>query len=112
MFNKYPAKILPGDVGTLSIGACIASALIIGNFETAGVVVMIPYFLDFVIKIKNGFPKELDFIKIKEGKLYSKKVVGLPSLIMSLTKCISETRLVMYLVSIQFVFGVLAILLF
>jgi len=34
-YNWYPAKILVGDVGTLSIGAVIACAVIIGNYETA-----------------------------------------------------------------------------
>jgi UDP-N-acetylglucosamine--dolichyl-phosphate N-acetylglucosaminephosphotransferase len=35
-YNWYPAKILVGDVGTLSIGAIIAAAVIMGNFEIAG----------------------------------------------------------------------------
>ncbi|MBS3766419.1 hypothetical protein KGY71_07865, partial [Candidatus Bipolaricaulota bacterium] len=37
-FNWFPARILIGDVGTFSIGALIASAVIIGNYEFAGVV--------------------------------------------------------------------------
>jgi UDP-N-acetylglucosamine--dolichyl-phosphate N-acetylglucosaminephosphotransferase len=36
-YNWCPAKILIGDVGTLSIGAIIACAVIIGNFEAGGV---------------------------------------------------------------------------
>jgi UDP-N-acetylglucosamine--dolichyl-phosphate N-acetylglucosaminephosphotransferase len=110
LFNKYPARVLPGDVGTLSIGACIASAVIIGNFETAGVVVMIPYLADFVIKVKNGFPKEIEVTELKGGKLTASKVVGLPSLIMRLTNGISETRLVMLLVAVQTLFGLMAVL--
>jgi len=46
-YNWYPAKILVGDVGTLTIGAVIASAVIVGNYETAGVILMIPYVVDF-----------------------------------------------------------------
>jgi len=110
LFNKYPARALPGDVGTLSIGACIASAIIIGNFETAGVVVMIPYLADFVIKAKNGFPKEIEITSLKGGKLISSKIVGLPSLIMHLTHGIRETHLVMLLVAIEAVFGLMAVL--
>jgi UDP-N-acetylglucosamine--dolichyl-phosphate N-acetylglucosaminephosphotransferase len=110
LFNRYPAKILPGDVGTLSIGACIVTAVIIGNFETAGLVVMIPYIADFVIKVKNHFPKEIEYTKLRNGKLYAKKVVGLPSLVMDMANGITETRLVLYLVSLQVIFGLLAIL--
>jgi len=55
-YNWYPARILIGDVGTLSIGAIIASAVIIGDFEAAGAIIIIPYFLDFLIKAANRFP--------------------------------------------------------
>ncbi len=110
-FNRYPAKIFTGDVGTLSIGACIASSVIIGNFETAGIIIMSPYILDFIIKAKNGFPKELDVTRLEGGKLKCSKVVGLPSLIMRLTGGISEVRLVMALVSLEAVLGILTILL-
>ena len=54
-YNWYPAKILVGDVGTLTIGAIIASAVIIGNYEAAGVILMIPYMVDFLIKARIIF---------------------------------------------------------
>lgn len=57
-FNWYPVRVLVGDVGTLSIGAVIATAVIVGNFETAGIIVIIPYFLDFLIKAANRFPSK------------------------------------------------------
>ena len=58
-YNWYPAKILIGDVGTLSIGAILASVVIIGNFETAGVILIIPYFIDFLLKQCTDFLVEL-----------------------------------------------------
>jgi UDP-N-acetylglucosamine--dolichyl-phosphate N-acetylglucosaminephosphotransferase len=108
MFNRYPARILPGDAGTLSIGACIASALIIGNFESAGIV-MLPYLADFFIKAKNRFPKELDYVKLKNGRLVARKAVGLPSLILRM-RSMAETQLVMLLVGIQAFAGAIAVL--
>jgi len=42
-------------VGTLTIGAIIASAVIIGNYEAAGVILMIPYMVDFLIKARIIF---------------------------------------------------------
>lgn len=111
-FNKYPAKVFMGDVGTLSIGACIVSSVIIGNFEMAGVVVMMPYLFDFIIKIKNRFPREIDYTQFQNGKLYSSRVVGLPSLIMRLSGGITETRLVAYVICLELACGSAALLAF
>lgn len=41
-FNWFPAKIFPGDVGTLSIGALLAAAAIVGNMEKYAVVFVLP----------------------------------------------------------------------
>ena len=35
LYNKYPAKIFPGDVGTLSIGVMIACIALFGSLEVA-----------------------------------------------------------------------------
>jgi UDP-N-acetylglucosamine--dolichyl-phosphate N-acetylglucosaminephosphotransferase len=109
-YNWYPAKILVGDVGTLSIGAVIACAVIVGNYETAGVIIIIPYVVDFIIKAKNQFP--YSFGEYKDGKLYcpDSGPVGLCQLIMKLCGGISERNLVLVLMGIEVVFGVVAIL--
>jgi len=109
-YNWYPAKILVGDVGTLSIGAVIASAVIIGNYETAGAIIIIPYVIDFLIKAKNRFP--YSFGIYRNGKLYcpDSGPVGLCQLIMKICGGISERNLVLVLMGIEAVFGVVAIL--
>ncbi|MBA7514958.1 putative undecaprenyl-phosphate N-acetylglucosaminyl 1-phosphate transferase [subsurface metagenome] len=111
-YNWYPAKVLVGDVGTLTIGAVVASAVIVGNYETAGVILMIPYVVDFLIKAKNGFP--YSFGIYREGKLYcpDEGAVGLAQLIMKMCGGISERNLVLVLMGIEAVFGVIAILLY
>ena len=111
-YNWYPAKILVGDVGTLSIGAVIASAVIIGNYETAGAIIIIPYVIDFLIKAKNRFP--YSFGIYREGKLYCPDdgPVGLGQLIMKVCGGISERNLVLVLMGIEAIFGVIAILLY
>jgi len=113
-YNWYPAKILVGDVGTLSIGAVIASAVIIGNFEAAGVILMIPYMVDFLIKAKSHFPDKNWWGIYKEGKLYcpDSGPVGLCQLIMKVCGGISERNLVLVLMGIEAVFGVIAILIY
>lgn len=109
-YNWYPAKILVGDVGTLSIGAVIACAVIVGNYETAGGIIIIPYLIDFLIKAKNRFP--YSFGIYRKGKLYCPDdgPVGLGQLIMKLCGGISERNLVLVLMGVEAVFGVIAIL--
>jgi len=111
-YNWYPAKVLVGDVGTLSIGAIIAAAVIMGNFEIAGVILLIPYIIDFLIKAKNHFP--YSFGEYKDGKLYCPEggPVGLGQLIMKMCGGISERNLVLMLMGIETIFGVVAILLY
>lgn len=46
-YNRYPAKIFPGDTGTLTIGAIIASACIIGRMEWIGVTTFIPQIVNY-----------------------------------------------------------------
>ena len=111
-YNWYPAKIFIGDVGTLSIGAVIACAVIVGNYETAGAIIIIPYVVDFLIKAKNRFP--YSFGIYRDGKLYCPdgKAVGLAQLIMKACGGISERNLVLVLMGIEAAFGVIAILLY
>jgi len=47
-FNKYPAKVFPGDVGTLSLGATIACIALLGSLEVA-------MFCAILVHIFNGF---------------------------------------------------------
>ena len=113
-YNWYPAKILIGDVGTLSLGAVIAAAVIIGNFEAAGIIVFIPYILDFVIKAINHFPSESWWGIYHKGKLYcpDSGPVGLCQWIMKIKRGISEKKLALVLMGVEAVFGILAILVY
>lgn len=113
-YNWYPAKILIGDVGTLSIGAIVATAAIIGNFEMAGIIIIIPYVVDFIIKAKNHFPSEGWWGIYRSGKLYcpDSGPVGLCQLIMKVCGGISERNLVLVLMGVETIFGVVAILVY
>lgn len=45
-YNGYPALTFVGDVGTLSMGAVIGAAVIIGGLEFAGITAMLPAFYE------------------------------------------------------------------
>jgi len=65
IFNKYPAKVFPGDVLTYSVGALIATIAILGNIEKIAVFFFIPYILETGLKIRGNLKKE-SFAKVKE----------------------------------------------
>jgi UDP-N-acetylglucosamine--dolichyl-phosphate N-acetylglucosaminephosphotransferase len=79
-FNRYPARIFPGDVGTLSFGALLAAGIIIGRIEFIGVIVMFPHILNASMSLlsvgrffeEKQFRKEkLSALKIeKDGKIW------------------------------------------
>jgi len=48
-FNRYPAKVLPGDVGRLPLGAAMASALILGNMDRLAIILYIPFLINFLL---------------------------------------------------------------
>ena len=102
IFNKYPAKVFPGDVLTYSIGGMIAIMAILGNMERVALFFFIPYFIEIFLKLRGKLKKqsfgkpnkdgslELAYNKIyglehfsiwflkkfkKDGKIYEKDVV-------------------------------------
>ncbi len=80
-FNKYPAKVFPGDVLTYSIGAMIAIMSILGNFEKIAIFFFIPYIIETFLKLRDGLRlnKESFAIPNKDGyiDLPYKKIYGL-----------------------------------
>jgi UDP-N-acetylglucosamine--dolichyl-phosphate N-acetylglucosaminephosphotransferase len=55
LFNKYPAKILPGDVGRLPLGAAMAAALIIGNMDRLAILMYTPFGINFILYLVYRF---------------------------------------------------------
>ena len=53
-FNKYPAKIFPGDTGTLIIGATIVSIAFIGRVKLIALIVLLPNIIDAALKFYSA----------------------------------------------------------
>lgn len=82
IFNKYPAKIFPGDALTYSVGALIASIAIVGNIEKIAIIFFIPYILEVLLKLRGRLNKE-SFAKINPDgslSLMYDKIYGLEHL--------------------------------
>jgi UDP-N-acetylglucosamine--dolichyl-phosphate N-acetylglucosaminephosphotransferase len=74
-FNWYPARVFPGDTMTYSVGALIACVTILGNMEKIGVMLFIPYAVDFIIQARGMFRKEA-FARVNEDGSLEKPYKG------------------------------------
>ncbi len=59
-FNWFPARIFPSDIGTYIIGGTLATAVIFGNMEKFGVLVLLPAFYEFAATVYYGLYKRVD----------------------------------------------------
>ena len=66
IYNKYPARVFPGDVLTYSVGALIAIMAILGNFEKIALFIFIPYAIETILKIRGKLVKQ-SFGKVNEN---------------------------------------------
>jgi len=59
-FNRYPARVFPGDSMTLFTGATIACAAIISSpsLKAFGALLFIPMIIEFVLKFRGHFQAE------------------------------------------------------
>lgn len=72
-YNRYPARVFPGDVGTLIIGAALFVAVHTGGLYLPGVIIFLPYLIDAGLKfISAGIMSRHGQrpTKIINGKLY------------------------------------------
>ncbi|MHA2358712.1 MAG: hypothetical protein ACXAB5_00425 [Candidatus Thorarchaeota archaeon] len=121
IFNRYPAKVLPGDVGRLPFGAAMASAIILGNMDRLAIILYTPFLINFILYLAYRFyvrRKNVEYSKFatprKDGTL---EVVGpftMYWIFPYLSKKVTEKRNVLLLLLLQAViaYGAVTILLF
>jgi len=71
LFNRYPARVFPGDSMTLFTGATIGCAAIISSpsLKTFGAILFFPMILEFILKLRGRFQGE-NYGKIgQDGRL-------------------------------------------
>nr|MDO8117566.1 hypothetical protein [Candidatus Sigynarchaeota archaeon] len=75
IYNRYPAKIFPGDIGTLLVGMYMGCIAILGNLEFVLIVSIMPHIFNafHVIRSVRGFKESHDIrvkdIEVGEGDL-------------------------------------------
>jgi len=117
-YNKYPAKVFPGDILTYSIGSLIAIMAIFGNFEKIALFVFIPYIIEMILKLRGGL-KIQSFAKPNEKgdlEIPYKKIYGLTHLSLFILKKFKKRvyeKDVVYLIFIfQIIICLLALIIF
>ncbi|MEM3202543.1 MAG: hypothetical protein QXY21_02660 [Candidatus Micrarchaeaceae archaeon] len=77
LFNLYPAKIIPGDSFTYFAGSTLIIIMILGNMESFGIIVFMPWIIEFLLHARKKF-KSSDLGKLqKDGTMkapYGKKI--------------------------------------
>ena len=110
IFNRYPAKMIPGDSFTYFAGTGLVAAMIIGNMESFGIIVFMPWVIEFILHAIKKF-KVTDLGKLRSNGTfeppYGKKIYSWTHLIMNI-KPQKEWEVSAYMFGIQILFVALA----
>ena len=109
-FNWCPAKVFLGDVGAFTLGGLIAAAVVVGDLEVAGAILLLPLVIDTALKLPHRLPKT--FARLGgDGKLYCPQStpVGLAQLVLKLSGGLTEGGLALRMMAVEGVFGAVAI---
>ncbi len=109
-WNRYPARVFPGDTGTLALGALIGIVGIIGKVEAYAALLLIPHFLDFIIKtsVRFGVRKHGRTRVRADGTLQAPPYPSFLGLIMRSVR-VTEPKLVAIVWSIEAALGLLSL---
>ena len=93
-FNKFPAKIFPGDTLTYPVGALITIAAILGNMERIAIFFFIPYIMEVILKVRGKLQKESFGRLNDDGSLDEpyEKIYGLEHLAIRMLKKLSKNK--------------------
>jgi UDP-N-acetylglucosamine--dolichyl-phosphate N-acetylglucosaminephosphotransferase len=111
LWNRYPAKFLPGDSLTYLVGATIAAAVIMGNVEKFGIIIFTPWIIEFFLKLRSGFrARSLGDLQ-RDGSLRApyKKIYSLTHLMMKI-RPMKERNITLIIVSFEVVMCAIAFL--
>ncbi|HLC62735.1 MAG TPA: hypothetical protein VJJ21_00275 [Candidatus Nanoarchaeia archaeon] len=104
IYNKYPAKIFPGDSLTYLLGGAIAIIGITGDIERAAIIAGIPFIIEFFLKMRSKF-KAQTYGHYENGKVKTDydKIYSLPH-IFTRTGKFTEKQVVYIMMFIELIF--------
>ncbi len=100
-YNRYPAKVFPGDTLTLFQGAALASAAMLGGIMEIGAVLFAPMILEFFLKLRGRFKGECFGRVDRDGILHYKgRTESLTHIVMKSAR-VNEVQLVVVLWAVE-----------
>ncbi|WP_461862817.1 MraY family glycosyltransferase [Thermococcus sp.] len=111
-WNRYPARVFPGDTGTLSLGALIGIVGIMGKAEIFTAILLIPHAIDFLLKTRIRFAgRSIGRTQVLEdGTLKAPPYPSFLGMIMR-AKRVREYELVAIVWGIEILLGIISLLL-
>ncbi|MFW9827843.1 MAG: hypothetical protein ACFFEY_09635 [Candidatus Thorarchaeota archaeon] len=122
LYNKYPAKVFPGDTGTLSMGAMIACIMLFGSLEVATFCALLIHIFNsfyYIYSVRGFFESsdvresKEDIILLKDDRIKASDqkdaVLTLPRLILAKGP-LRESELVINFYAISIICGFFSIL--
>lgn len=104
VFNLYPAKIIPGDSYTYFVGVALVTDMILGNMESFGVIIFMPWIIEFFLHLRRKFKvKDLGIMQ-KDGTFkppYGKKIYSITHIAMNVLKKPYEWKVSMFAWAIE-----------
>jgi UDP-N-acetylglucosamine--dolichyl-phosphate N-acetylglucosaminephosphotransferase len=111
LWNKYPAKVFPGDTGTLSLGALIGAIGILGKVEAYVVILLLPHIIDFTLKattVRFGVRERGRTRVLPDGTLEAPPYPSFLGMIMRRIR-VTEPKLVAIVWLVEFTLGLLCL---
>lgn len=118
IFNWYPAKVFPGDTMTYPIGAFIGICALLGRVEKYGLLLFIPYLLDFLLPLRKKMKVEA-FAKVNPDGSFEppyKSIYDTTHLVIlllkKLKKKVYEKDVVLCILAFELLLAILCIVLY
>jgi UDP-N-acetylglucosamine--dolichyl-phosphate N-acetylglucosaminephosphotransferase len=109
-FNIYPARMVPGDSFTYFFGAAIIADMIIGNMESFGIIIFMPWIIEFILHARRKFhTSDLGTLQ-EDGSFvpkYGKKIYSWTHLFMNMKKA-KEWEISAYMWIVEILFMLIA----
>ncbi|MFH8080701.1 MAG: hypothetical protein QXO84_02360 [Candidatus Aenigmatarchaeota archaeon] len=105
-YNWYPAKMLSGDSIQYVMGAAVIGGGIIGDMERAVFIVLLPFFIEAILKLRSGLKASCLGKLRKDGRLdppYGKKIYSWTHIIMNLGR-FTEKQVTIALILMEAIF--------
>lgn len=108
-FNKYPARVFPGDTMMLFMGATIAAAGILSNLHVQTTFIFLPMIVEFFLKLRGRFRGENYATRSQDGYLeYHGRIESLTHVLMRRWR-LTENQLVAGIWAIEIAMGAIVV---